>query len=539
MKAHGRVMAMIFAVLIAVLFLSPRQVSAYRVGPAVSLDKMIEMADLIAKGTVVSSDPSPNSPLPPVPGFDRVATTFRVISILKGTPGGETFNFHHYSEAPTGRGFAYMPQHYEFTNGQAYIVFARKTNTPPIFEALWRHHTSKEDQGVFRAANSQSSKAESVKEVCWQNLVALCCSTNRADVLYAVRQLDQMSGGRWGNFIDLHDFGREQVVDEVRPLFSSKDQELVTAAVEMAASRNPLGSPVFWLSSVRKGHLPGFAEGDVQWENRTAKLLSPELIRLAGGTVGGTLRAKAIRALGRSHVTDLPLERWAKDPEPLVREAAVVLATDYPGNASERLIRNAAGDSSSQVRKGAALAIGFGQLEGLLPNLETLLGDRSEDVRQVATMALLSFRLSTSGDIMRRNLAQSEYRTLLVNALATLDPKPYLRDLEKIIAENLSPARFWGGRIPSADSWDILFKYIQSTSTSELQSGKLDQSLDALEKMKWYSSSEPRDLYALYLQRGLTDRAKAFRDHCRSTFTYDIDYFFKMAEKSPATYQRQ
>jgi len=57
--------------------------------------------------------------------------------------------------------------------------------------------------------------------------------------------------------------------------------------------------------------------------------------------------------------------------------------------------------------------------------------------------------------------------------------------------------------------------------------------------MKWYSSSEPRDLYALYLQRGLTDRAKAFRDHCRSTFTYDIDYFFKMAEKSPATYQRQ
>ena len=534
-------MGAILALSITALFLSPRQVSGYMVGPAVSLDKMIEMADLIAKGTVVSSNPSADSPLPPVQGFDRVATTFRVISIFKGTSGAETFTFHHYAEAPTGRGFAYMPQHYDFTNGQAYIVFARKTNTPSVFEALWRHHTAKEDEGVFRAANSAPSNAVSVKEICWQNLVALCRSTNRGDVVYAVQQLDQMSGGRWGNFIDLQDFGREQVVEEVRPLFSLKDQELVAAAVEVAAGRNPLSSPdpVFWLSSVRKGHLPGFSDGDVRWENRTAKLLSPELIRLAGSSAGGTLRAKAIRALGRSHVADLPLNQWAKDPEPLVREAAVVLATDYPGDVSERLIRDAAEDSSAQVRKGAALAIGFGQLEGLLPTLETLLSDRSEDVRQLATMALLSFRLSASGDIMRRNLAQSEYRTLLVNALATADPKPYLRELEKIIAENLSPARFWGGRIPSADSWDILFKYIQSTSISELQSGKFDDSLNALEKMKWYSSSEPRDLYALYLQRGLTDRAKVFRDQCRNTFTYDIDYFFKMAEKSPNTYQRQ
>jgi hypothetical protein len=531
----------ILASLITALFVLPRPASAYMVGPAVSLDKMIEMADLIAKGTVVSSDPSPDSPLPPVHGYDRVATKFQVISVFKGVPGGESFTFHHYAESQAQRGFAYMPQHYEFTNGQAYIVFARKTNTPPVFEALWRHHTTKEDQGVFRAAKLNPNKDQSVKEICWQNLVALCRSTKRGDVVYAVQQLDQMSGGRWGNSFDLHDFPRETVVDQVRPLFSLNDQAILASAIELAASRNPVSSPdpIFWLSTLRKGHLPGFAEGDVQWENRTAKLLSPELIRLAGSTAGGTLRAKAIRALGRSHVTDLPLEQWAKDTEPLVREAAVILATDYPGDVSERLIRNAAGDSSAQVRKGAALAIGFGQLERLLPNLETLLGDRSEDVRQVATMALLSFGLSASGDIIRRNLAQSEYRTLLVNALATADPKPYLRDLEKIIVENLSPARFWGGRIPSADSWDILFKYIQSRSASELQSGKLDQSLDALEKMKWYSSSEPRDLYALYLQRGLTDRAKAFRDHCRSTFTYDIDYFFKMAEKSPATYQRQ
>ena len=53
------------------------------------------------------------------------------------------------------------------------------------------------------------------------------------------------------------------------------------------------------------------------------------------------------------------------------------------------------------------------------------------------------------------------------------------------------------------------------------------------------SSSEPRDLYALYLQRGLTDRARAFRAACRKALTYDIDYYFKMVDENPAQYQRQ
>lgn len=55
----------------------------------------------------------------------------------------------------------------------------------------------------------------------------------------------------------------------------------------------------------------------------------------------------------------------------------------------------------------------------------------------------------------------------------------------------------------------------------------------------FFSSSEPRDLYALYLQRGLTGRARAFRRACKNALSYDIDYYFDMVDKNPQTYQRR
>jgi hypothetical protein len=92
--------------------------------------------------------------------------------------------------------------------------------------------------------------------------------------------------------------------------------------------------------------------------------------------------------------------------------------------------------------------------------------------------------------------------------------------------------------IPEGDSWNILFKYVQSRPPEQFKSGKLDPLLDALEQMKWYSSSEPRDLYALYVQQGLTDRAKTFRQRTKKDVTYDIDYYFKQVDASPQTYKR-
>jgi hypothetical protein len=59
-----------------------------------------------------------------------------------------------------------------------------------------------------------------------------------------------------------------------------------------------------------------------------------------------------------------------------------------------------------------------------------------------------------------------------------------------------------------------------------------------MESPRYYSSSEPRDLYALYRQRNMTKRAKSFREKCRKRLTYDIDYYFKMVDENPNRYQR-
>ncbi len=438
----------------------------------------------------------------------------------------------------------FMPQHYEFTPGRSYILFAKKTDSPALFSQLWMNHTSKSDQGLLLAANDLPLRARSVKEACWLNLLELQVSANAEDVVYALRQLDQMSGDKSSEwFMDLKDFPREDVVELVRPLLATQNAKTLAAAIEVAGSRNPHTSTdaQFWLVTVGKGHLPGFAARDPKVTNLAGRLLWRELTAVADSRAPANLRASAVRALGRSAVPELPtlLQQWARDDQPLIREAALVLLADFPGETSQHLIQNAAADHAAEVRQGAAQAIGFGQFTSLVSLLDKLLKDDSFAVRQAAAMSLLSFSLAASGEVLRQNIRDTEYHTLFVNALAASDAAPYLTNLQGIILKNLEPAHFWGGRIPAVDSWDILFKYLQSRPPEELQSGKLDTSLDALEKLKWYGSSEPRDLYALYLQRGLTRRARAFREQCSRTFTYDINYYFRMVDRSPDTYKRE
>ena len=72
-----------------------------------------------------------------------------------------------------------------------------------------------------------------------------------------------------------------------------------------------------------------------------------------------------------------------------------------------------------------------------------------------------------------------------------------------------------------------------------LTSGKVDRYLDAMEKVGNYSSSEPRDIYAFYLQRGMTERAKRFRAMAKKAASYDIDYYFKQVDENSSLYKRE
>jgi hypothetical protein len=189
-------------------------------------------------------------------------------------------------------------------------------------------------------------------------------------------------------------------------------------------------------------------------------------------------------------------------------------------------------DPVADGRRSAALAIGFSQEPKLVPSLDKLLKDADGKVRQAAAMAVLSFAVDHSAAVMTAHL-KGDYRSLFINALARRDPKAHLALLGEVIEQYLQPKEWWGGRIPAGESWEMLFEYARKLPAAELTGGKLDRSLDSLEKMRWYSSSQPRDLYALYVRRGMTARATQFRAALKKTTTFNMDQYLDEVDKNP------
>jgi len=253
------------------------------------------------------------------------------------------------------------------------------------------------------------------------------------------------------------------------------------------------------------------------------------------------LRSLAIRALGRrSHAYPAAaVAVWARDPNTEVRRAAVLASADVPNH--EPMII-ASTDASAELRRTSAWAVGFAQDPRLLPLLNKLLHDPVTEVRGAAAISLLSYPVDQSASVMKANL-HSEFRQRFVNALASNDPKPYLAMLAEVIDQQGSESNErqptgWniGGTIAAGDSWRILFDFVRSRPADELTSGKLDSSLNALERLHWFSSGEPTELYALYVSRGLVSRAKQFREKNRNGSLGDMSVFFDRVDRDPATY---
>ncbi len=158
---------------------------SYPVGPAVSLDKMTAMADLIVKAKVVSNDKVADDWFKPFPGIACVDTRLQIISTIQGDSGRKDINFRHYALDPAaGSFFNFMPQHYELQPGRSYIIFASKTDHPGVFHPLWLNHTTKEDQGILLAASDAPSAGISVKNLFWAELIAFTKTPDPQEPIY-------------------------------------------------------------------------------------------------------------------------------------------------------------------------------------------------------------------------------------------------------------------------------------------------------------------------------------------------------------------
>jgi hypothetical protein len=156
-------------------------------------------------------------------------------------------------------------------------------------------------------------------------------------------------------------------------------------------------------------------------------------------------------------------------------------------------------------------------------------------VREAAALALLSYSADDARPVLTQSIATT-YRPLFINALARKAPASYIAELAEVIEKRLEPDLWWGGTIPAQDAWTILFGWAKTQSAADVAGGKLDTTLDSLERMNWNSSSEPRDLYALYLVRGLTARARRFRETAKRTIPFDMSAYFDMVDQNPSTF---
>jgi hypothetical protein len=497
---------------------------------AMPLDKIAEQADFILKARVISTAPVSDDWFEKQSGFRVESTRMQVLSVIKGVIGDREIEFRHYSVDRQARIFTMVTlQQYEFQSGRSYIVFAGGTNQDGILRQLWKNLTVKPDQGVYLAAEGPHVIDKDAKNVLFTEFRTLLASTSQQDVLYAVRQLDEMSNPD-GRVIKLQDFARDKVFQAINPLMSSRDEQISGAAIEAIGGTNPYFKDeyaLFWLARIGGSNIPGIGKWQPD-DNPGAHQYYPALIQIADGDGSLSLRIMAIRALGRSGqpaVLDAAV-RWAHASEPQIRAAGTLLLGDFHDKIVGDILLSSAADPDFTLRKAAARAIGFGQFADLLPVLNRALRDENQEVRAAAALSLVSFPVSQSRDILRANLEDPEYMTIFVNVLAAENAEPYLDALCRIVEGRLEPRSFWGGTIPYAQSGLILLKYLQAQRAETLRSGRFDRQLETLEKARIFSSSEPRDLYELYIKNGMRERAAKFRAFIRRTASFDMEVFF-------------
>jgi HEAT repeat protein len=445
------------------------------------------------------------------------------------------------------------PVHYHFDAGKTYLVFAKATNTPGVYAALWNMPQSEGNQGVFLCADDKAASS-TLKDEVWAELTGLLEHHDNTDILYAIRKLDQMSGMGWGagpptRFESTLDFDRKPVIDAVHGFVASSDPKVAEAAIMMIGSNNPYLTQErawFWLATVGSGEISGLSKMNPKMENIGGELYWSDLVAVANSPAPETTRALAIRALGLARKPEIgaQLDKWLTDTSAPVRSAATVVLADYPELSNAQRLNRTYVDPNADVRIATAQCIGFGQVKDGVKFLSSMLNDSNLEVRKAAAQSLLSFspRDPDVAAILKANLGNHEFAEVFTISLARIDPEPYRDELARSVATwsptNPPPAWWWGGRIPSGDAQEILFKYLKAQSAEKLKAGGLDRYLDVIEKASFNNLGSPLDVYAFYIRHGLTTRAQTLRQAALKAFPYQQAIQYDQAAEHPEIYDQ-
>jgi hypothetical protein len=546
------------ALVFALMLCSAVAALGYMVGPPVGLEDLANQSDIIFQGTVESDTTVQDASFQSCPGFMVQETIFKGVWTLKSEtnvlpqgyrrsqPMGGTLKFRHYTPDPNGQGFMYEPQSYLLEPGKTYMVFAKQPpgSDPATCRQIWMSHTGMMDEGVLLCAHGSHLANGKINGVIWASLTRMLKSTDLAEIVYAINHLDLFSGSAETRsaFDSLCEFQRKDVLAEVHGFLTNANTSVAQAAVEVVGSHNPYMErerAQAWLATVGDGTNKDYGPMDPHFVNEGGLIYWRELEALVDSKADDNTRAAAVRALGLVREESLQgnIQRWLGDKSAAVRSSAVLLLADFPALVSHDRMTSLAADPDAETRISAAYVIGFAQNVDNLGVLLKLMTDSDDKVRQAASQSLMSFspkdpRVQKD---YRDNLANPELRPLAIVALGQMDPAANLDLLIEETTTKKDPDNWSGGQIPAYTTSHILFDFLVKQPAADLQSGKYDKALDALEIWQPNYAVDPQFVYALELKDGLTERAKKYRVAAAKAAPYDA-IFLDRADKDPQQY---
>lgn len=516
---------------------------------------MEDNAELIFKGKVISSDAVTNKAFPY--WGNPHATKLRVITVLKGTTETNELMFLHITHAPDGWGGGSPPPDFVLNPGDSYIIFAARVDNPDYLYSPSSNSVARVSEyrqlmrGIppIRASDDRPVDGLSVKGAVWRELCGLLQQPDSAGQIYAIDQLEILSlaGKRDDRWLRSDDFEREAVLKAVQPLLTDTNEMVAASAINCfsigGSSIDLFPDHTGWMSITREC---------LDIDPKSVAMVAPHadtLASLASSSPSRLGRVAAIAALSctRFAVVSNSLPRWLSDPDAAVRAQAVLLLPDFPGEFSERCLRERAADPSAVVRAAAADAIGNGRMEHLLPVLASLFSSTTvrkepgpwphkglqgedyfaevgaDDIHNSAGYALLKFDAEQVREILKTNLWDESFGLKFIRKVAPNGAEPYFPIMARTLINHTSGSEkeaakngfhwslsYW----LSGDygwAWDTLLRYLQGKSRDSLAEPGMALLLDALQIADDPGDERTRSLYKFLLDKGLIERAKEVR----------------------------
>lgn len=522
---------------------------AYTVGSSESLDAMSKKADLVCKAKVIAITHSGRN----------CEARLQLITVFKGEPGTNQIRFlHNGTNWARGLSFiTYTPQFYDLSLGQSYLIFAINGTNGGDYRQIRESHTSKMDNGVLRTLDDRRCVNVSFKEAHWLELNLLLTNSTPSDALYAIGQLNSMTGFCEHNYTNCpshqaayrwqkppaHDWSWGRVAPVLVPQVRHTNNAIAIAAMKLCRRGGCLG---------------------------TTNDFAPLLVEQAGATRSVARRTTAMSMLRGRPATAFAtlLPAWLTDASEEVRTAATFLLSSLPASEAMPLVRQQAQDAAANVRDAAAQvavatkmpellpvlakdsspgvramaagSIATGKFKELIPELLALMNDPTGvtnklglnpndsgllmnyagPVRTAAAYALLGFPVEQVEAALKANLNDDYFKPAFLARLSATNPVAWMAELGDVVERRLQPCNWGqGGRSDpvfySNPYWECfanLCVALDAQPTAELLAGKFDRHFKALEGGGITGSNTAEQIYGLYLRKGLRDRAAKYKD---------------------------